>query len=114
VNPSLKRNPDERCWVVFRPFPISRGGNIQLQESLGQHHGHAVIGNQSVNQRDSAKSWQYESTSLTHQLTGGSHPGGALSGVRLLVRALASTAAAQRVAGRFSSGHLANLPTSVW
>ena len=57
VNPSLKRNPDERCWVAFRLFPISRDGNIQLQESLGQHHRQAVIGNQPMDYRDSIESW---------------------------------------------------------
>jgi hypothetical protein len=64
--------------------------------------------------RDGAKSWQYESTSLRHQLTGGSQPGVASTGVRLLVRALALTAAAKRTAALNNSGHLANLPTSVW
>ena len=59
ANPSLKRNPDKRCWVAFRPFPISRDGNIQLQEGLGQHHRQAVIGNQAMDYRDSIKSWQY-------------------------------------------------------
>ena len=98
VNPSLKRKPDERCWVVFRPFPISGDGNIQLQESLGQHHRQAVIGNQPMDYRDGAKSRQHQATSLSHQLTGGSQPGGASSGVRLLVRALALTAAAKRAA----------------
>jgi len=83
VNPTLKRKPGEGCWVTFRPFPISRDGNVQLDESLGQHHCQAVIGYQSVNQRDTAKSWQYESTSLTHQLTGGNQPGEAASGVPL-------------------------------
>jgi hypothetical protein len=57
VNPTLKRNPNEGCWVVFRPFPISRDGNIQLHESFGQHHGQAVIGNQPVNQRGSIEWW---------------------------------------------------------
>ena len=98
VNPSLKRTPDERCWVVFRPFPISGDGNVQLQESLGQHHCQAIVRNQPMDYRDGAKSRQYQATSLSHQLTGGSHPGGASSGVRLLVRALALTAAAHRAA----------------
>jgi hypothetical protein len=114
VNPTLKRYPDKGRWVTFRPFPISRGGNIQLQESFGQHHCHAVIGNQAMDYRHGAKPWQYQATSPRHQLTGGSQPGGASSGVRLLVRALASTAATNRVATLFCSGHLANLPTSVW
>jgi hypothetical protein len=57
VNPSLKRNPDEGCWIVFCPFPISRDGNIQLHESLGQHYSQAVIGNQSVNKRHGVESW---------------------------------------------------------
>jgi hypothetical protein len=35
VDPTLKRHPDEGCWVVFRPFPISRDGNVQLDEGLG-------------------------------------------------------------------------------
>ena len=38
VDPSLERKPGEGCWVVFGPFPISRDGNVQLHESLGQHH----------------------------------------------------------------------------
>ena len=59
VDPSLKRNPDERCWVAFRLFPISRDGNVQLQEGLGQHHRQAVIGDQAMDYRDGAKSWQY-------------------------------------------------------
>ena len=52
ANPTLKRNPDEGCWVAVRPFPISRDGNIQFQESLGQHHCQAVIGNQPMDYRD--------------------------------------------------------------
>jgi len=44
VNPTLKRNPDEGCWVAFRPFPISRDGDVQLDEGLGQHYSQAVIG----------------------------------------------------------------------
>ena len=57
VDPSLERNPEEGCWVAFRPCPISGDGNIQLHERLGQHHSQAVIGNQSVNQRESVESW---------------------------------------------------------
>ena len=53
VNPTLKRNPDEGCWVAFHPFPISRDGNVQLDEDLGQHYSQAVIGNQPVKQRGS-------------------------------------------------------------
>ena len=45
LDPALKRKPDEGCWVAFRPFPISRDGNVQLDERLGQHHSQAVIGN---------------------------------------------------------------------
>src|ERR1019366_5483593 len=83
VDPSVKRNPDKGCWVAFGLLPISRNGNIQLQESLREHHCLAVIGDQPLDYRDGAKSWQYKSTSLSHQLTGGSQPGGASSGVRL-------------------------------
>ena len=79
----LKRNPDEGCWVAFRPFPISWDGNAQLDEGLGQHHCQAVIGNQPVNQRDSIESWYEQTTFLRHQLTGGSQPGGASIGARL-------------------------------
>jgi hypothetical protein len=57
VDPTLKRNPDERCWVAFCLFPISRDGNVQLQKRLGQHHRQAVIGYQSVSHRDSIESW---------------------------------------------------------
>ncbi|MGD0012696.1 MAG: hypothetical protein ABSE93_29655 [Terriglobia bacterium] len=42
----LKRNPEEGCWVTFRPFPISRDGNIHFHESLGQHHSQALVGYQ--------------------------------------------------------------------
>ena len=38
VNPSLKRKPDKGRWVVICPFPIARDGNVQIQESFGQHH----------------------------------------------------------------------------
>jgi hypothetical protein len=53
----LKRKPDKGCWVVFRPFPISRGSNVQLDEGLGQHDSQAVVGNQPVDHRDSVESW---------------------------------------------------------
>jgi hypothetical protein len=57
ANPSFKREPDKGCWVVFRLLPISGDGNVQLDESLGQHHRQAVIGYQSVSHRDSIESW---------------------------------------------------------
>jgi hypothetical protein len=83
MDPTLNRNPDESCWVTFCLFPISSDGNIQFQEGLGQHHRQAVIGYQSVNHRDGIEPWYQQTTSLSHQLTGGSQPGGASSGVRL-------------------------------
>ena len=46
VDPSLKRNPDEGCWVAFRPFPIPRDSNVQIDERLRQDHSQAVISNQ--------------------------------------------------------------------
>ena len=48
LDPALKRKPDEGCWVALRPFPISRDGNVQLDERLGQHHSQAVIGNHAM------------------------------------------------------------------
>jgi hypothetical protein len=83
LDQSLKGNPDEGCWVAFRPFPISRDSNVQLYESLGQHYSQAVIGYQPMDKRGSVESWYYETPSQSHQLTGGSQPGGAASGVRL-------------------------------
>jgi hypothetical protein len=66
VDPSVKRESDEGCWVVFSPFPIFRDGNIQFQESHGEHHCQAVIGNQSVNERDSVEPRYYQTDSLCH------------------------------------------------
>ena len=79
----LKRNPDEGCWVVFRPCPISRDGSVQLDERLGQHYSQTIIGNHAMDWRDASQSWQQKAGSLCHQLTGGSQPGGAAIGVRL-------------------------------
>jgi len=105
------QNGVAECWVGSCRRELL---DHEIVFNEAQHHGLAIVSNQPMDYRDGAKSWQYESTSLRHQLTGGSHPGGASRGVRLLVRALASTAAAQRAAVRCSSGHLANLLTSVW
>jgi len=83
ANPSVQRNSDKRCWVAVRFFPISRDGNIQIDEGHGEYHRQAVISDQALDYRHGAKSRQYEAASLRHQLTGGSQPGGASSGVRL-------------------------------
>jgi hypothetical protein len=42
-----------------------------------------IVSNQPVNQRDTFESWDEKAGSRRHQLTGGSQPGGASSGVRL-------------------------------
>ncbi len=83
VNPSFKRKPDKGCWVTLCPLPISREGNVQLHKSRGQDHRQAIVRNQPVDHWDSVELWYYQTASLSHQLTGGSHPGGASSGVWL-------------------------------
>jgi hypothetical protein len=112
LDPALKREPSEGSWVTFCPFPISRNGNVQLDERLGKRDCQAVVGNHAMDWRDASESRQ-QAGSLCHQLTGGSQPGGAAIGAPLCARARASTALANNVAVFCRPRHLTNLPTSV-
>ena len=66
VNPTIKREPDKGRWVMFSPFPISGDGNVQLQETLGQHYCLVVISDQLMDHRDGNESWNYQTASLSH------------------------------------------------
>jgi hypothetical protein len=59
LNPSVKREPDKGYWVVVCSCPISRDGNVQLDQGLRQHHRHAIVSDQPVDQRYAIES-RYE------------------------------------------------------